>query len=372
MLSERSSEEAENQTLAAAMIYREMGLSVIPVESRTKKADCTWARFQSRQATEHQLRVWFECRPDRNVGIVTGEVSGGIVARDFDDMQAYALWASRNPALAAKIPTVATPHGRHVYFRTDVSGLSTVDLGDGEFRCGSYCVAPPSVLDDGGEYRWLVAPHAFPILTLDEAGVSVPRGSATQRYFTSVYQQVGDAILRTIPDGPGTRHWRLFAFARLLKAIPELATKRPHDLREHVQRWHRAALDKITTKDFDITFSDFRDGWDRIRCVDGATVVDRAAQEAASKPVPACADKYAEPRIRWLVATCRELQRVNGSRPFFLSCRDVARIIGGDPEIYPSAARWMKTITRDGVIAKVKDSHRRKATEYRYLPDLAL
>ena len=40
--------------------------------------------------------------------------------------------------------------------------------------------------------------------------------------------------------------------------------------------------------------------------------------EAVKAPTPKCAERYEHPKIRLLVALCRELQRAAGDAPFFL------------------------------------------------------
>ena len=109
-----------------------------------------------------------------------GDVSGGLISRDFDTMTAYQRWSEAFPELAAKLPTVATSRGRHVYARTEpeagvsaAGGKNYLDLGDGEFRCGSgaYNLLPPAVHPTGVVYTWAIPIHGkIPLLSVEATG----------------------------------------------------------------------------------------------------------------------------------------------------------------------------------------------------------
>ncbi|MCX7424734.1 MAG: bifunctional DNA primase/polymerase [Planctomycetia bacterium] len=143
--------------LDAALAYAARGWSLIPINVATKKPPegLRWKRYQTTPADAARLREWFSGKY-RALAVVLGEVSGGLVCRDFDRMDAYEAWATAHPDLARTLPTVATGRpGRHVYFRT--AELCFVDLPDGEYRgnSGHYCVVPPSEHPTGRDYRWL-------------------------------------------------------------------------------------------------------------------------------------------------------------------------------------------------------------------------
>jgi hypothetical protein len=85
--------------LAAALDYRQRGLSVIPLHNmRNGVCTCkdgvecpnpgkhprvTWTPYQQQAATEEDIRAWWTKWPQANVGIVTGKVSG-IIVLDVD------------------------------------------------------------------------------------------------------------------------------------------------------------------------------------------------------------------------------------------------------------------------------------------------
>ena len=67
----------------AALAYRRLGWSVIPLRPKEKVPKIPWQEFQDRQADEDEIRAWFKRWPKANLGIVTGPVSG-LVVLDVD------------------------------------------------------------------------------------------------------------------------------------------------------------------------------------------------------------------------------------------------------------------------------------------------
>lgn len=147
--------EKTNDILRAALCYRRKGWSTIPIKPGTKRAAVAWKQYQEQAADERQLRAWFGNGETRALAVILGEVSGGLVCRDFDDADAYKVWAARYPDLAETLPTVATSRGRHVYFRAE--DLKSRKQEGGEYRAnGNYTLLPPSLHPDGPTYRWVV------------------------------------------------------------------------------------------------------------------------------------------------------------------------------------------------------------------------
>ena len=152
-------------TLDIALGYHARGLAVIPIVHRSKKAIVQWKAYQHQSHNENMVRQWFE-GTDNNLALVMGDVSGGLVCRDFDQVDAYDRWAMKYPLYAKTLPTVETGRpGRHVYCRADAqvirgaskSGSSIIKLDDGELRGSEcYCLAPPSTHPSGANYRWIV------------------------------------------------------------------------------------------------------------------------------------------------------------------------------------------------------------------------
>lgn len=141
--------------LEYARYYVSKGFSVIPLMPRDKKPAVSWTDYQNRKPTEEELVEWFSSG-EKNIGIVTGKISGIVVIDlDSDEAQNFAKSNHFPPT-----PNVITRKGYHLYYaypqKTGVrnfqkrDGLPNIDLrGD-----GGYVVAPPSVHPDGHIYQW--------------------------------------------------------------------------------------------------------------------------------------------------------------------------------------------------------------------------
>ncbi len=158
--------------LEAALIYRKMGWSVIPIKPGTKSPDGYWKRFQEVAANEDVIRHWWNQNPERGVAVVQGSVSG-IVAVDIDSPEANdrlmeiskgdmpPTWlAETTPGqkwrLLYRLPPGEAPRKRILWH--DANGKELAIMGD-----GSQVLMPPSKHPLGHCYRWLEGgPDAMP------------------------------------------------------------------------------------------------------------------------------------------------------------------------------------------------------------------
>src|SRR5262249_47888101 len=76
-----------SELLMAALAYQKKLFSVIPIAARDKKPLVGWEAYQTRRATEEEIKAWLAKWPDANIGIVTGPISGLIVV-DLDTIEA--------------------------------------------------------------------------------------------------------------------------------------------------------------------------------------------------------------------------------------------------------------------------------------------
>ena len=138
-----------NKVLEAALAYRRLNMSVLPLKGK-RPALNSWSRYQTTITAEKEIAAWQRAGLLENVGIVCGEVSGGLVVLDFDGLGAYGAFAALFPPLAQTF-TVATGSGKgkHVYLYVEklpatVKAMETV-FGNVELRSsGSQVAAPPS------------------------------------------------------------------------------------------------------------------------------------------------------------------------------------------------------------------------------------
>ena len=152
--------------LSAARDYVARGISVIPlygpdepagepVDRRGKRpAISSWKEYQGRLATDAELVEWFDKKP-RNIGIVTGELSGFTVV-DFDTQEAIASAKGKG---FPKGPLSKTAKGIHALCRYEEGHRNfqkRADLPGIDLRAeGGYIVAPPSIHATGATYQWM-------------------------------------------------------------------------------------------------------------------------------------------------------------------------------------------------------------------------
>lgn len=107
-----------------AQRYVAGGISVIPIRLDGSKspAVASWKPYQTRIATDEELRTWF-LQSDHGIGICCGAVSGGLEVIDFDDGSLFEPWRLLVPDIVAALTIVATPSdGWHVIYRCDQIG----------------------------------------------------------------------------------------------------------------------------------------------------------------------------------------------------------------------------------------------------------
>jgi len=156
----------QKQIIDYAIRYEQkLGLSIIPVDAKTKKPLIRWIPNQKKKAGSEIIKKWFLQYPDAGLGIVTGNISGLLVI-DCDTLEGYQATMELIPD-DITIPTVKTPKGWHLYFKYPEGSGFTVGQGilpGVDFRGeGGYVVSPPSVNGNGGQYKWLDGLSLFEI-----------------------------------------------------------------------------------------------------------------------------------------------------------------------------------------------------------------
>ena len=183
--------------LTVARKLHALGFSLIPVNGKLPAVK--WEAFQVARPTDDNLLSWFGNGTDRNIGVVTGAVSG-IVVVDTDSPEAEA-WAQAH--LPATPMRVQTSKGVHRYYRHpggQVGNRARVTTTAGELELdirgdGGFVVGPGSIHPDGPTYR---APEPWPS-TLND----VPVFSSTW-FGTTNADRRSDTIISSdavIPEG---------------------------------------------------------------------------------------------------------------------------------------------------------------------------
>ena len=137
-----------------ALQYLELGMNVMPVKRDKKPLLTTWAEYQTKKVTTALVDKWWYTWPDANIAIITGQTSG-IIVIDADSENGLLELDKIDSTIK---PTVKTPNGWHYYFNCngDMPGNATRFIPDCDVRGqGGYVVAPPSVNENGIEYKLL-------------------------------------------------------------------------------------------------------------------------------------------------------------------------------------------------------------------------
>jgi hypothetical protein len=133
------------------------------------------------------------------------------------------------------------------------------------------------------------------------------------------------------------------------------------ELRPLVKQWFTLAEPYISTKEFSLSWVDFRVAWDAVKTPFGAIMVDIVANLPA--PVEDALCLQYGPHASRLFQLCRALQDREGDKPFFISARTAGTFLGLH---HTMAARILKVFVIDGVLEEVsKGSVNAQASRYR-------
>ena len=139
--------------LLAALRWLEQGVSLLPVQPRSKHLVATFGAYGQRIVSAEDARVWFGERKC-NLALVCGSgPGGGLLALDFDDRADYDAWCRANQELA-RSRTDLTRRGAHVYLWAPAFGaVDRAAVPGAEVIHRGHIVAAPSIHPSGFEYR---------------------------------------------------------------------------------------------------------------------------------------------------------------------------------------------------------------------------
>jgi hypothetical protein len=160
-----------------------------------------------------------------------------------------------------------------------------------------------------------------------------------------------EVIRSTLPKQQGERSDRILSLARGLKFNSGLGDIEFAELRPIVKKWHKAALPVIGTKDFDTTWGDFVHAWKRARFPLGQNIALAALDRVKKQPWPEESLAYDSEPVRRLVAVCRMLGGFSRDGVFFISRRDVAKVLG---QSMRQAERQLEALEADELIKTVR------------------
>ena len=374
-----------------ARLYRDLGWSVIPLNVGHKRTSQRWTRWQKELPPCEWIAQQWPPGSRRNVGVVCGAVSGGLVVRDWDDAEAYETWRGAHPELATTIPTVETRRGRHQYVLASDGRTGSLTFSDGELK-GDGCyvvVAGSSVSRDrsGAQiephvYRWTVpltitdGKPILPVLDLAESGLIPDVSCVLHSHLTQHPQHphaggpgvgLGDSAVAALVErhsitGKGQRNnslWRLALDVKARVRVPD------DDLAEQVLRaWLACNRKHCGTSDWLANWEEFRSMLNRAS--DGKAFLSRVGVVFERTEVPEVmrghrgGDKL-DRIIRVLVAA----DVVSGGESFFMSVRDMASIAGDvSPPTARSGARHLVALGWLRLVRAGTRGQRGRANEY--------
>jgi len=176
---------------------------------------------------------------------------------------------------------------------------------------------------------------------------------------------IRNAIGGCLPEHESDLDSAIFRLARTLRAL--LPGAQVPSTEPHVEAWYQLARERIPSLEWTDVWWEFIRKWDFVKFPAGASPMDMIVKAVEESEPPECAKRYGG-KVGSLVHVLQRLQMETGEKPFFISCRTAAALVG---TTYPRAARWLKNLTREGVIevdTKVK-SNEYRARRYRYLGD---
>jgi hypothetical protein len=172
---------------------------------------------------------------------------------------------------------------------------------------------------------------------------------------------VGEHIVfpaNTVPTGIGQRHRAVFELARWLKG------KEPNATRERQQAvvnvWHTLHLQVIGTKEFFVTWADFRNSWERVQQPYGATL-EKCLSNLPPAPDITALNDYGSKGVH-LARICMAFQAHAGDSPFFLSSRKAGELIDCH---FTDAATLLRCFVHEGWLKVIKAGAGRQASRYK-------
>ena len=170
-----------NELKEAALHYAELGLAVFPLIPRDKKP-LTENGFKNATTDPEKIENWWTIHPNANIGIATGQMSGGVCAIDMDidkeegkdGYHNFGDWCDDNfLILPDSWLSITGRGGYHLFYRSTFPVPSKIGwLEDVDIRAdGAYIVAPPSVHPNGTRYEWEQDPDEYEIITTDDIDV---------------------------------------------------------------------------------------------------------------------------------------------------------------------------------------------------------
>ena len=173
---------AKSETLQAkeeALQLASLGWSVFPVVTGGK-SPATKHGFKDASHDPALICTMFG-ETNYNIGIATGQTSGGIIVIDADvkpdqnknGIEVIQQWQESYGAWPTTVEAESGSGGRHWYFKTstEIRNSTNGELGVDIRGDGGYIIAPPSIHPNGNLYTWLpgLSPHEHEVAEVNDS-----------------------------------------------------------------------------------------------------------------------------------------------------------------------------------------------------------
>jgi|GEM_PF-419212 len=163
---EKGNTPTDKEIEEAVWFYYNMGFSLIPLQGRSKIPNIShWKEYQTRCPTREEIQAWLDAGLFGGIGLIQGDVSGGIIVFDFDDpvikdvldIKPWEIWD-----MGGWIAKTGGEGRYHIYFKNSEKCQGIIKpVGYGiEYRGnGGYVAASPGIHPNGKQYSWVDKPH---------------------------------------------------------------------------------------------------------------------------------------------------------------------------------------------------------------------
>ncbi len=205
-----------NELRDAAIEYAKKGFAVFPLKPRNK-TPIQGGGFKNATTDLKLIEQWWSRTPNANIGIATGQMSGGLVVIDLDvdddkginGYDSLRDWQRVNGELPDTADSITGRGGYHLFFRTQQTVKCRTGILEGvDIRAdGGYIVAPPSIHYNGNQYIWEQPPEETPIAKADKTVFKLLEEGRSK--------QNAPQLLGSLPDtvSEGSRNDTLFKIA---------------------------------------------------------------------------------------------------------------------------------------------------------------
>lgn len=155
-----------------ALHYAKKGLAVFPLQPKSK-IPATTNGFKDATTDTDKVYDWWEKNPDYNIGIATGQPSGGLVVIDLDidedkgknGYDVLKAWQKEHGELPETWQSITGRGGYHLFYKSSEKEGNRGGLYDGvDVRGdGGYIAAPPSLHPNGRRYEWEQSLDEYPL-----------------------------------------------------------------------------------------------------------------------------------------------------------------------------------------------------------------